>query len=341
MPHIVVADPIHPEGIDRLLTAPGVTLDHPGKPTNETLIERLREADGLIVRGTRVDEALLAQARRLKVVCRHGVGYDLVDVPALTRRGIALMITPEANAASVAEHALMLMLSLARKVVPVSAAVRRGEWRVRGQSNTVELGGRSVLVLGFGRIGTRVARLCAAFGMRVMVHDPYIPAGTIRGAGYEAIVERDAGLARADFVTIHIPANDRTRGLVDAAFLARLKPGAVLINTARGTLVDEAALEAALRSGHLAAAGLDVLRVEPMETPPAMLELDTLIVTPHVAASTAEGLRRMAVDAAGNVIDFLAGKPDRDAIVNGEVLAAGHLTLSSTAQRSARRVEGC
>jgi D-3-phosphoglycerate dehydrogenase / 2-oxoglutarate reductase len=155
-----------------------------------------------------------------------------------------------------------------------------------------------------------------------MVHDPYIPAGTIRGAGYEAIKERDAGLARADFVTIHVPANDKTRGLVDATFLSRMKPGAVFINSARGTLVDEAALEAALRSGHLAAAGLDVLRVEPMVEPPSMLALDNLIVTPHVAASTTEGLRRMAWDSAGNVIDFLAGKPDRDAILNFEVLAA-------------------
>lgn len=321
MPHIVVADPIHPEGIERLLRAPGVTLDHPGNAPNEPLVERLRRADGLIVRGTVVDAALLAHAERLRVVCRHGVGYDLVDVPELTKRGTALMITPEANAASVAEHALMLMLALARKVVPVSAAVRRGDWRVQGQSATFELGGRRVLVIGFGRIGTRVSRLCTAFGMQVAVHDPFMPAGTIRGAGYEAAVDRAAALAAADIVTVHVPANDKTRGMVDAAFLAGMKPGAVLINTARGTLVDEAALEAALRSGHLAGAGLDVLRVEPMAKPLAMLALDTLIVTPHVAASTAEGLRRMAWDAAGNVLDFLDGRADRDAIVNPEVLA--------------------
>ena len=320
MPHIVVADPIHPDGIERLLAAPGVTLDHPGASTGAPLAERLKAADGLIVRGTPVDEALLAGAGRLKIVCRHGVGYDLVDVPALTRRGIALMITPEANAASVAEHALMLMLSIARNVVPVAAGVRRGEWRVRGQSSTFELGGRSVLVLGFGRIGTRVARLCAAFGMRVMVHDPHLPNGTIRGAGYEPVVDRDTGLAAADVVTVHVPANDRTRGMVDAAFLGRMKPGAILVNTARGTLVDEAALEAALRSGRLAAAGLDVLAVEPMVQGHPLVALDNLIVTPHVAASTAEGLRRMAWDSAGNVLDFLAGRVDRDAVVNGEVL---------------------
>jgi D-3-phosphoglycerate dehydrogenase / 2-oxoglutarate reductase len=320
MPHIVVADPIHPDGIDRLLKAPGVTLDHPGNPSPGTLAERLERADGLIVRGTVVDAALVAGAKQLRVVCRHGVGYDLVDVPALTERGIALMITPEANAASVAEHALMLMLSLARRVVPVSEGVRRGQWRVQGQSSTFELGGRSILIIGFGRIGTRVARLCAAFNMKVMVYDPYIPAGTIRGSGYEAVVDRDAGLARADIVTVHIPAHEQNRGIVDATFLSRMKKGAVLINTARGTLVDEAALDAALRSGHLAAAGADVLKIEPMVEPPAMVALENMIVTPHVAASTAEGLQRMAWDSAGNVIDFLAGKPDRDAIVNLEIL---------------------
>ena len=323
MPHIVVADPIHPDGIDRLLKAPGVTLDHPGNPSPGTLAERLRHADGLIVRGTVVDRELVAKAKQLRVVCRHGVGYDLVDVAALSERGIAVMITPEANAASVAEHALMLMLTLARRVIQQSDGVRRGQWRVQGQSATFELGGRSILIVGFGRIGTRVARLCAAFGMKVMVHDPFIPAGTIRGAGYEAVVDRDAGLARADIVTVHVPAHEKNRGLVNADFLWRMKRGAVLINTARGTLVDEAALDNALRSGHLAAAGVDVLKVEPMTEPPPMIALDNFVVTPHMAASTAEGLRRMAWDSAGNVIDYLAGKPDRDAIVNIEILQEG------------------
>ena len=320
MPHIVVADPIHPDGIQRLLDAPGVTLDHPGDGVATGLLDRLREAEGLIVRGTVVDAALIAQAPKLKVVVRHGVGYDLVDVPALTARGIALMITPEANAASVAEHALMLMLSVARRVLPVDAGVRRGEWRVKGQSATFELGGRRVLILGFGRIGTRVARLCAAFGMRVGVHDPFIPAGTIRGAGYEVVKDRDAGLAAADIVTLHLPASDATRGMVDAAFLAAMKPGAVLINTARGTLVDEAALDAALRSGHLSGAGIDVLRVEPMQEAGPLLSHENLVVTPHVAASTAEGLQRMSWDSAGNVLAYLAGEPDIDAVVNREVL---------------------
>ena len=322
MPHIVVADPIHPDGMERLFSTPGVTVDHPGTAGGRPLAERLRGADGLIVRGTVVDDALLAHADRLRVVCRHGVGYDLVDVPALTARGIALMITPEANAASVAEHALMLILGLARRVVPVSTLVRQGEWRVRGESPTFDVAGRTILVIGFGRIGTRVSRLCAAFGMKVLVHDPYIPAGTIRGAGYEAVVDRDAGLAAADIVTVHVPSSDRTRRMVNADFLAAMKPGAILINTARGTLVDEPALVAALQSGHVAAAGVDVLTVEPMVEPVPLVGLDNVIVTPHVAASTAQGLQRMAVHSAANVLDFLDGKVDRDAVINTEVLAA-------------------
>ncbi|MDQ8726958.1 hydroxyacid dehydrogenase [Bradyrhizobium sp. LHD-71] len=320
MPHVVIADPIHPDGVQRLIDASGLTLNYAGQAGCPALAEQLRTAEAVIVRGTRVDSAFLAMAPRLRMVCRHGVGYDLVDVPAATRAGVAVMITPEANAASVAEHALMLMLAVSRRVLPVAAGVRAGQWRVQGQSHTFELGGRRVLVVGFGRIGTRVARLCATFGMQVLVHDPFIPAGTIRGAGYEVVKDRDAGLAVADVVTLHLPASEATRGMVEVGFLAAMKPGAVLINTARGTLVDEAALEAALRSGHLGGAGLDVLRVEPMREPPGFLSLENVVVTPHVAASTAEGLRRMAWDAAGNVIDFLEGRPDRDAVVNLEAL---------------------
>ncbi|MBP0494748.1 hydroxyacid dehydrogenase [Pararoseomonas indoligenes] len=319
MPHVVVLDPIHPDGIARLQGAPGVTLDHPGT-SGGTLPERLRDAEALIVRGTAVDQALLDMAPRLRMACRHGVGYDLVDVPACTARGVAVMITPEANAASVAEHALMLMLAVARQVLPVDAGVRAGHWRVQGQSRTFELGGRRVLLLGFGRIGSRVARLCTAFGMQVAVHDPFLPAGTIRGAGYMVEKELLPALGRADIVSLHLPASDATRGMVDPAFLAAMKPGAVLINTARGTLVDEDALAAALADGSLGGAGLDVLRVEPMIAPPPLLSCPNLVVTPHVAASTAEGLQRMAWDAAGNVLEFLAGRPDPDAVVNREVL---------------------
>jgi D-3-phosphoglycerate dehydrogenase len=320
MPHILVPDVIHEDGIAILRDAPGVTLDWAGAPRPGTLAERLAEADAVIVRGTPIGQKELDAAPRLRFVCRHGVGYDSIDVPALTRRGVLLGVTPDANADSVAEHAMMLMLALARQLVHFNASVRRGEWRVRGASPTFDVGGRTVLVVGFGRIGGRVARLCAAFRLKVLVHDPYVPANTIRGAGHVPVRDLREGLAAADIVTLHCPSNDRTRNMVDAGFLAAMKPGAVLVNTARGTLVEEAALEAALRSGHLAGAALDVLHTEPMTEPVPLLALPNLLLTPHVAASTAEGLQRMAVSAAQNALAFLAGTLDVDSMINPEVL---------------------
>ncbi|MDJ0388555.1 hydroxyacid dehydrogenase [Roseomonas sp. E05] len=321
MPEILVVSPIHQDGLARLRAEPGFTLIPPSEVSPASLPGLLARAEGIIVRGTRVDDALLDQAPRLRFVCRHGVGYDSVDVPALSARGITLAITPEANAASVAEHALMLMLALSRQVVHCNAGVRRGDWVVPSSSPTQDLAGATVLLLGFGRIGTRVARLCAAFGMRVLVHDPFIPANTIRGLGYEPAPDLPAALAQAAIVSLHCPSNAATRGMVNAAFLAAMRPGALLVNTARGTLVDEAALEAALRSGHLAGAGLDVVAVEPMTAAIPLLSLDTVVVTPHVAASTAQGLRRMALASAENTVQFFAGTLAPDCIVNPE--AAG------------------
>jgi D-3-phosphoglycerate dehydrogenase len=325
MPHVVVPDEIHADGLARLREATGFTLDAEGALTPENLARRLALADAMVVRGTPVDAALLDAAPRLRFVCRHGVGYDSVDVAALTARGILLGVTPEANAASVAEHALMLMLAGARRLVDFNAGVRRGEWRVRGSSPTFDLAGRTVLLIGFGRIGIRVARLCAAFGMRVLVHDPYVRGSVIRAAGHEVVRDRDEGIAMADIVSLHCPSDTQTRGMVDAAFLGRMRRGAVLINTARGTLVDEAALEAALRSGQLAAAGLDVLHDEPMMAPVPLLSMPNVLLTPHVAASTAQGLHRMALASAENTIAFFAGELDPDAMINPEALhKAGH-----------------
>ena len=320
MPHVLIPNQIHADGIGRLRAEPNLTLDLPHALTPDEMPARLASADAIIVRGMTVDAAMLEAAPRLRFVCRHGVGYDNVDVPALTARGIVLAITPEANAPSVAEHALMLILALARRVVDYNSAVRAGEWRALSESPTVDLGGRTILLGGFGRIGTRTAKLCAAFGMRVLVHDPFIPANTIRGLGFEPAGDLQAALGAADVVSLHCPSNANTRGMVGASFLSGMKRGSILINTARGTLVDEAALEAALRTGHIAAAGLDVVTTEPMVEPIPLLSLPNVIVTPHVAASTTQGLRRMAVASAENVIRFFAGALDRDVIVNPEAL---------------------
>jgi D-3-phosphoglycerate dehydrogenase len=320
MPHVICPQPIHPDAIAMLRGAPGVTVEVLPDRRLATLAARLPEADALIVRTMHVDRALLAHCPKLRILARHGVGYDIIDVPALTERGIPLTITPEANAVSVAEHALMLMLACMRRLKVYDANVRAFTWGAQPDQPCFDLAGKTALVVGFGRIGTRVARLCAAFGMRVLVRDPLVAKGTIRGAGYEPVDDAAVAAEEADIVTLHCPSNAATRGMVGSAFLARMKRSAVLVNTARGTLVDQIALERSLREGHLGAAGLDVFEEEPVETPIQLLGAPNLILTPHVAASTQEGLRRMAMDGAAAVLACFDGQLDPDIVVNAEVL---------------------
>lgn len=320
MPHVICPQVIHPDAQALIASTPGFTIEILPDRRPGTLAARLPDADALILRTIRVDRAFLANCPKLRILARHGVGYDIIDVPALTERGIPLTITPEANAVSVAEHTLMLMLASMRKLKTYDANIRNLVWGGQSDAPSFELAGKTVLIFGFGRIGTRVARLCRAFDMRVLVRDPYMPKGTIRGAGYEPVDDVNAALAEADIVTLHCPSNAETRGLADAAFLASMKRGAVFVNAARGTIVDQAALDAALRSGQVGAAGLDVFEEEPIEEQIPLFSAPNLVMTPHVAASTQEGLRRMAMESAEAVIACFEGRLDPDVVVNPEVL---------------------
>jgi D-3-phosphoglycerate dehydrogenase len=320
MPHVLCLRPVHPEALARLRGHPGVTVEVIENPTPETLAPVLPYTEAVIVRATRIDAAFLAMAPELRIVARHGVGYDAVDVPALTARGIPLTVTPDANAVSVAEHAMMLLLSVARRVKDYDAATRALDWGPRESLPTFDLAGRTLLVVGFGRIGVRTARLAAAFGMRVLVHDPYVPGNTVKGAGFTPAKTLAAGLAEADAVTLHCPSNEETRRLVDKEFVVAMKRGAVLVNTARGTLVDEEALAAGLRSGQVAAAGLDVFREEPLKADMPLRGLPNVVMTPHSAAATAEGVRRMSLSCADSVIAAFEGRLDPDVVINKEVL---------------------
>jgi D-3-phosphoglycerate dehydrogenase len=277
-------------------------------------------ADAVIVRATPIDKEFLSHAPKLRIVARHGVGYDAVDVPALTERGIPLTVTPDANAACVAEHAMMLMLNIAKQTKFYDSATRELRWSNPPVPGTFDLGGKTVLVMGFGRIGGRVARLCKAFDMTVLVRDPFIPQNTIKGAGFIPVKDLNAGLAEADIVTVHLPSSAATRGIVNGEFLASMKSGAVLINTARGTLVDEKALAGALTSGHIAAAGLDVFWTEPVVADNPLLKAPNLIMTPHSAAATEQGLRRMALSCADSILAVFENNLDPDVVINQEVL---------------------
>jgi D-3-phosphoglycerate dehydrogenase len=269
----------------------------------------------------RMDQAALAVARDLKVVSRMGVGFDTVDIAACTARGIPVMVANGSNDLSVAEHAMMLLLTVARQAVDVDRHVKSGGWVPPGMG-MVDLAGRTALVVGYGRIGVRVARYLAAFQMRVMVFDPLFSPQRIAADGFAPARDLHAALAQSDVVTLHCPLMPATRHLMDEAAFAALKPGALLVNTARGPIVKETALVAALQSGRLRGAGLDVLEIEPATPGNPLLSLPNVVISPHTAASTAEGMERMACTTVQNILDALDGRPDPSMMVNREILAA-------------------
>jgi D-3-phosphoglycerate dehydrogenase len=291
-----------------------------GPPMQKELAEKIVDADGIMVGLEKLDDALLATAPKLRVISRFGVGYDLIDIPACTARGVVVGVVNGANDLSVAEHAMMLMLAVARRTLEMDASVRAGTWMLLSGRRMRELAGRRVLVVGYGRIGTRVARLCAAFGMTVMVHDPAFPTPRIAADGHIPAPNLLEAVASADVVTLHCPLDATTRHMVDADFLSRMQPHAWLINTARGGLVDEAALISALQDRRIEAAGLDVLVQEPPVPDHPLFALDNVVLAPHNAAAAWECYAKMSMRAVRNLLDTIDGVIDPGYTVNPEVL---------------------
>jgi D-3-phosphoglycerate dehydrogenase / 2-oxoglutarate reductase len=285
----------------------------------------LADAAGIALSPTPFGEAELRAAPKLRVVARIGVGYDAVDVPALTRRGIPLLVTGLANSPSVAEQALHMMLALAKRGASMDALVREGRWmdRLSHPGNLPDdLFGKNVLVVGFGRTGSRVAKMCRGLDMQVLVYDPYLPESLVRGAGCEPVTDLDAALARADFVTLHCPKTPETTGMFGSARLARMKPTAYLVNTARGGIIDEAALHEALTHDRLQGAGLDVYEREPTPPENPLLASPKVLSAPHMAGVTRESMDRMAITTANNLLGGIDGVPNADNVINKQVLAA-------------------
>ena len=279
-------------------------------PTEAELARALPEADGvvMVMEQPALTARLIELAPRLRIACRFGAGYDNFDVPALTRRGIPLATTGNANADTVAEHAFYLMLALARHGPALERAVKSGAWP-RG-FGSVELRGRTCVIVGYGHIGRAVARRATAFEMKIVAVDPNVP-------GTEKLAD---ALPQADFVVLACALTPETRGLIGAQALARIKPGAFLVNVARGPIVDEAALVAALEAGGLAGAGLDVLETEPPRPGHSLLARDNVVLTPHVGAFIDTAFERVAVACAQAALAGLDGKLERASVVNPIVL---------------------
>jgi len=280
----------------------------------------LKDTDGIALSLTPLKGPEIAVAPRLRVAARIGVGYDAVDIPALTARKIPLMVVGTANSVTVAEHAVFMMYGLAKKAFFHDAAVRENRWQDRWKDVPIDLAGKTILIVGFGRIGTRTAKRCLAMEMTVLIYDPYVPPATIKAAGCEPVADLDAALPHADFVTIHCPKTPETVGLFDADRIGRMKPKSYLINTARGGIVKETALYDALVSGKLAGAGIDVFEVEPPPVSNALFALPNVIMAPHVAGVTVESVSRMSEQTARNILSVLDGDPIRQNVINQDVL---------------------
>jgi D-3-phosphoglycerate dehydrogenase len=295
---VLVADPISARGVEELQREPAFEVIFKTGLKEDQLLEIIPGCAALIVRSeTKVNKRVLEAATALRVVGRAGVGVDNVDVEAATARGVIVMNTPDGNTISTAEHAFSLLVSTARTIPQAHASMVAGKWE-RKKFQGVELYGKTLAILGMGRIGGELARRAIAFGMKVLAYDPYLAASRARALQVELVNHLDDVLPDADFISMHMPLTAETRHMLDARRLALCKPGVRIVNCARGGLIDETALLAALESGHVAGAALDVFEVEP---PPAEFPLrgnPKMVFTPHLGASTAEAQESVGIEIA-------------------------------------------
>lgn len=332
---IFVADDVNESGLEPLRAAGFTVEKRIGLPADE-LREAVRDCDGLVVRSeTRVTAELMDAAMRLRVVSRAGVGVDNIDVAAATARGIVVMNAPDGNTITTAEHTLALLISLARRVPAASASLKGGRWE-RKKFIGVELQGKTLGIVGLGRIGRVVASRARAFGMNIVAYDPFIAPEQARDLELE-VATLDEVCARADFLTVHTPLTTETRGIIGANAFAKMKQGVRIINCARGGLVDERALYKAIKEGTVAGAALDVFEEEPPPAENPLLALDEVIVTPHLGASTKEAQEGVAFTVAEQMRDYLSTGALRGA-VNVPALGAQELNTLQPYIRLAERL---
>lgn len=300
---VLVTDKIDPEGLAPLKSHAGIELLYQVAPKPDELEKLLPGVGAWLVRSeTKLTADWIGKAKDLRLIGRAGVGVDNIDLPAATRRGIAVVNAPAANTLAAAEHAVALMLSLARHVPKADASTQGGKWE-RGKFMGVELFGKTLGVVGLGRIGREVAKRAQSFGMKLVGFDPFVTDAQAREIGIEPMSFLEV-LAKSDFVTLHVPGGEKTNGMVNAAALAKAKKGVRIINCARGELIVDEALAEALKSGQVGGAALDVFHAEPLPADSVLRGCPNLILTPHLGASTTEAQSRVATELATAVIDF-------------------------------------
>lgn len=315
---VLIVQPIHEDGIN-LLKSAGFEVVYATNPNPETVAREIKGIDGVIVRTAPFTKEIIKQADRLKVISRHGVGVDNIDIEEASKRGIFVVNTPGVNDVSVAEHTVAMILALAKRLKDMDKAVREGNFNVREEYSAVDIDGKILGIIGFGKIGSLVAKKCKmAFNMNILVYDPYVEKERVDEVEGK-LVDLETLLKESDFVSIHTPLTEETRHLIGERELRMMKPSAFILNIARGPIWDEKALAKALSEKWIRGAGTDVFEEEPPNEDNPLLKLDNILLSPHMAALTKECVIRMAVGSAQNVIDVLTRKIPRY-IVNYSLL---------------------
>lgn len=316
--HVLVPDSVHPSAVQILEAAEGIKVTAPGQMKREETLAAIADADALIIRSaTKADAALINASTKLKAIARAGVGVDNVDLPAASAKGIAVMNTPDGNTIATAEFAFGLMLGLARHIPQAYGSMIEGKWDRKSYMG-VELRDKTLGIIGIGRIGQALARRAQAFNMTVIAYDPYIPAEVAQNLRVE-LVSLDDLYKRADFISLHSLITDETRGMINAASIAKMKKGVRIINAARGALINDADLAEGIKSGQVAGAALDVYAEEPPPAGHPLIGLPGVIHTPHLAASSEEAQVAVAVEAAQLIVGVLT-RGEYKNVVNSDVL---------------------
>ena len=313
---IAIIESIHKDGLDLLKKNSNYDFDVIEDTSEKNLIKRLPDFDACTLRVSKLNEKILSKCRNLKVISRHGVGYDNVDLNYIKKNNITLLITATANAVAVAEHVIYMMLSISKSINQYDQEVRNGNFKKNASSiTTFELFNKEILIVGFGRIGQNLIKRCKGFEMKVKVFDPFVDNDTIERFGGQKIENLDDGLKICDYLSLHAPLTEKTKNLINYSKLKIMKREAIIINTARGGIINENDLDKALKENIIFGAGLDVFEKEPIDKTNPLLSNKKILLSPHSATFTNECKSRMSLETTKNIIDFFENKIDKSMIV--------------------------
>ena len=313
---IAIIEKIHDDGIKLLENNNDYEFKIINDSSEENLIKILPDFDACTLRVSRLDEKILKYCNKLKVISRHGVGYDNVDLDYVRKNNISLLITATANAVAVAEHVIYMMLSVSKSINQYDQEVRLGNFKKNAQNiKTFELFNKEILIIGFGRIGQNLIKRCKGFDMNVKVYDPFVDEKTILNHGGKKITNLEEGLNKCDYLSLHVPLTEKTKNLIDFSKLKIMKKNSIIINTARGGIINENDLNKALNEKIIFGAGLDVFNVEPVDIKNPLLKNNRVLLSPHSATFTEECKSRMSIETVKNIIDFFENKLDKSMVV--------------------------